>query len=152
MKSVLLVEDDSFKSDAIQSLLKSIKSDTEFILSTSVANAVDAIKDTLFDLIILDMALPSHPVVAGGGAPLSWLTGGMEILFELQSLERSDNCVIITQYPDIEICGELYPVEKAAKAIFENYGIYVQSCLEYSQTSQAWRVALAKIFNKLCES
>lgn len=151
MARVLVVEDDTFKSDDIQNCLRQVEPKTDFVLSTSVAAAVLALQEERYDLIVLDMALPSHPIVAGGGAPLSLLTGGIEILFELQSMERSDSSVVITQYPDIEICGDFYPVSEAASAMHDKYEISVQACLEYSQTNDAWRTSLTKIYKNICE-
>jgi CheY-like chemotaxis protein len=152
MKRVLVVEDDSFKSDDIQASLRQVEPNADLVLATNVAAAVDALQNGEYDLIVVDMALPSHPVVAGEGAPLSLLQGGSEVLFELQSLEKSGCCVIITQFPDIEICGDLYPVPVASAAMLEKYDLNVQACLEYSQTNHAWRDTLTTIFKKLCES
>lgn len=152
MKTVLIVEDDSFKSNDIVATIRCVRSDTKCILETSVAGAVTALNGQIFDLIVLDMALPSHQVVAGQGAPLSLLNGGVEVLLELQSLERTDQCVVITQYPEIEICGDLLPVARAAEAMAEAYGIRIGTCLEYSQTNYAWRQALTEVFTRICES
>ena len=151
MKKVLLVEDDGFKSDDIRTLLLDIDPSCRIDLATSVSKAISEIQKNEYDLIVLDMALPSHPLVAGGGAPLSLLTGGIEILFELQSLDRKDHCIVITQYPDIEICGALYPVGEAAAAMERVYGVSLCGCLEYSQTDSSWRSVIGNAYRKLCE-
>jgi CheY-like chemotaxis protein len=148
--NVLIIEDDSYKAEDIQILLRSI-GEVSPTSATSVVAAITAVRKDVFDLIIVDMALPSHPLAAGGGAPLSMLTGGVEVLFELQSMGRVDNCVVITQYPEIEICGALYPVALAGDAIREHYDVGVIACLEYSQTNQSWRSSLADIFTKICK-
>ena len=152
MAHVLIVEDDDHKLDVLVATLHSVVPDAEVQLVTSVSTAVRAVNSQSFDLIVLDMALPSHEAVVGGGAPMSQLTGGLELLFELQSLARQDPCVIVTQYPEIEICGEFYPLKLASKAIEERYETRVLGCLEYTDANSDWRVELANIFGAICES
>ena len=152
MPHVLLVEDDSFKSDEIKTLLLSVSPSTQINLATSVSAAIGAIKDSSFDLVVLDMALPSHTASAGAGAPLSLLTGGLEVLFELQSLGRKDPCFVVTQYPEIEICGTFYPLSEASEAIERCFEIRVLDCIEYNDANARWRTTLDKLFRELCAS
>jgi len=152
MPNVLLVEDDGFKSDDIHALLDTMGVPPAMRYAKSVSEAIAAIKERPFDLIVLDMALPSHTATPGAGAPLSLLTGGLEVLFELQSLARGDPCVVVTQYPEIEICGIFYPVALAAAAIETQYDIRIAGCVEYSDSSTQWRATLKAIYNKLCIS
>ena len=152
MKTVLLVEDDGFKCDDIQAALKGVDGSIQIVLAGSVYAAIAVLEGMVYDLVVLDMALPSHPVIAGGGAPLSLLNGGREVLFELQSLGRNDPCVVITQYPDMEICEELYPLAEAAAAMQENYDVTVLAILEYTQNNDLWRTTLIEIFKAICES
>jgi len=152
MASVLLVEDDVFKSDEIQSHLVGLNPAPTIRLATSVSSAIAAIQAHPFDLIILDMALPSHTPTPGAGAPLSLLTGGLEVLFELQSLGRRDPCLIVTQYPEIEICNVFYPLSVASQAIHENYDLRVLDCVEYAESRSQWRVTLTNIYAKVCAS
>jgi DNA-binding NarL/FixJ family response regulator len=142
---ILIVEDDSFKSDDIRSLIKETSPSALVHRAADVASAITTLRSAEFDLIVIDMALPSHPVVTGGGSPMSLLTGGLEILFELESLGRADRCVVITQYPEIEICGDFYPVAQAAAAIKERYGYVGEACLEYSENTPHWRGTLERL-------
>ena len=135
---VLILEDDSFKSERLTELVVSNAKGAHVSCVSDVASAITALGRSEFDLIIVDMALPSHPVVSGGGAPMSLLTGGLEILFELSSMGRNDECIIITQYPEIEIAGKFYLVEQAAQAIKEQFSCDVVACLQYSEVTDGW--------------
>lgn len=145
----LIIEDDSFKNDALSIFVKSIFEDITITSATDVVSAIKIINDHPFDLIIIDMALPSHPIVSGGGAPMSLLTGGLEVLLELHSLDRHDKCVIVTQYSDIEIAGKLYGLKHAAKAIREYISCEVISCIQYIQDSPEWKKELTKVLKLL---
>ncbi|MDO8729421.1 MAG: response regulator [bacterium] len=149
MKNVLIIEDDSFKSDNLATFLKANIGNANISLASDVASGVSAVERKIFDLIIIDMALPSHPVVSGGGAPMSLLSGGLEILFELRSLDRTDFCIIVTQYPEVEISGNYFPVEKAAAAIKTHFDCDVGACIEYAEASNAWKFELINLIKNI---
>ncbi len=142
MPEILVIEDDSFKSQDICDEIRLKITNAAIDQADSVSTAIDRIGVKKYDLIVIDMALPSHPVVSGGGSPMSLLSGGMEIILELQSLGRSDPCVVLTQYPEIEISGDFYPVSNAARAIEDRFGCKVKACLIYSESESVWRDVL----------
>ena len=149
MKKVLIVEDDGFKRDALVSVVSEILFPVEIDNVSDVRSAIVAVNEKVFDLIIIDMALPSHPVISGGGSPLSLLTGGLEVLFELRSLGRKDECIVITQYQSIEISGTFFPVSSAAQAIQEHFFCKVLACIEYLEESTTWKVSLTDILRRI---
>lgn len=142
MKKILLIEDDEFKFNSIRNLVLQFNSKFYIDGARSLVEAVDAINSSEYDLILIDMSIPSHPIVSGEGSPISLLTGGLEVIFELNYLHRSDRCVIITQYPEIEICDKFYSLEESVDAIRENYDCVVSSCIEYKEDSTAWKELL----------
>ena len=145
---ILILEDDSFKSDHLTKIVNLSVTNADIRVVSDLASAVVAISQCKFDLILVDMALPSHPVVSGGGAPLSLLTGGLEVLFELRSLNRSDACIIITQYPEIEIAGRFYSVDHSAAAIREQFMCDVVGCFQYVAESTEWSEKLIQLIKR----
>lgn len=75
------------------------------------------------------------------------LTGGFEILFELQDLERKDSCIIITQYSSIEINRVDYPIKKSQDALTNQFGVSVAGCLQYSESDDSWKSDLITLIN-----
>lgn len=74
--NILLIEDDSFKADSLQSFLVEHLSNLDLVLAPSLVDAIEALEANKYSLILLDMAIPSHPTNPGEGAPMSLLTGG----------------------------------------------------------------------------
>jgi CheY-like chemotaxis protein len=148
MRKILIVEDDQFKMDNLISLVTTVLSEAHLTQVSDVSTAIAAVNHEKFDLLIVDMALPSHPVIPGGGSPMSLLTGGLEVLLELSALERNDECIIVTQYPEIEIAGRFFPVNQATSAIEEHIGYAAVRCLEYSDESFEWKNEFLAILKK----
>jgi len=137
--NVLLVEDDEFKAKNLAEFVEDIFLESDIDIAASLVQAIDYVNKKKYDFLFVDMAIPSHPIVSGGGAPMSFLTGGLEVLLELSSMDRDDACFIVTQYPEIELAGEFYPVDRAGKAIKEQLGYDVLGCVEFSEDTDYWK-------------
>lgn len=145
MYKVLLIEDDSFKALNIRELICEVIETAVFDEVGSLVDAIDRVNSSVYDLIMVDMAIPSHQSLPGGGAPMSLLSGGLEILLELKALGRKDPCVVVTQFHEVEVSGVHYPVRDAAAAISALIDCEVLECIEYSEENDAWKAAIAKI-------
>lgn len=142
MFKVLIVEDDIHKLDSLTAFINQYLSNSEVMPATNLKDAIEAVDSHLFDLILIDMAIPSHATVPGGGSPMSLLTGGLEVILELSSLEREDDCIIITQFHEIEICDNNYSINTAKKYIHELLECEVLDCILYDEGENSWRKKL----------
>ncbi|WAJ27848.1 response regulator [Antarcticirhabdus aurantiaca] len=146
---ILIVEDDDFKEQEILSVVRSIWSEAAVMHARSVQQAVLAINSQIFQLIVLDIALPSHDLVRGGGAPTSMPAGGVEVLLELSYLGRSDAIIIVTQYPEVEIEGRLVALRKVASVVAEELGCSAIAAIQFRKNDSMWRAAFKKALEKV---
>jgi CheY-like chemotaxis protein len=149
MSNVLVIEDDDFKANSLRDFINEQNLFESIEIVSSLVEAIDAVNEKVYALILVDMAIPSHPVISGGGSPISLLTGGIEILLELNSLERKDPCVVITQYPDIEISGEFFSLQQATKVLQEKLGCKILDCIEYNEGDEKWKRQLQKVIKNI---
>ena len=149
MSGVLLVEDDQFKREKIIDALKSQGLADGLVLASSVHMAVRELEEHAFDLIILDMALPSHTVGPGESPPNSMLSGGMEVIMELSYRGRNDPLIVLTQYPEIEIEGELLDLERSASKLKEMFGSLVRATILYEHQGEEWKRLLDQALGRL---
>jgi len=147
MKTVLIVEDDEFKATSLKKFMIERSEFDQVIIVTSLVEAIDAIELNNFAFILVDMAIPSHPTKLGEGSPISLLTGGLEVLMELSDMERKDPCVVITQFPDIEISGQFYSLKEAKTEIKNQLECSVLSCIEYKEGDSTWKESLKEILD-----
>ena len=143
--NILIIEDDSFKFSKIELLVREVLDEARIIRFDNVHDAVVYFKFNSPDKIILDMSLPSHAAKAGEGSPLSMPAGGIEIILELKSINKLDiPILILTQYPEIEIENEYYPIDESEDEIKNIYEASTLSVVLYDNDSSDWKEEAAK--------
>lgn len=146
----LIVEDDQFKMEGIRSHLNSIFKDRiEIFECQALASAIALLGAQVFNLAIIDMSIHSHEPQAGAGSPFPLSSGGLDVLFEIASIPNDTHCIILTQYPDIEIESLPIPVDLAKNEIFEKFGIEVAGCVRYLESDNQWKTDITAILEGL---
>lgn len=144
---ILIVEDDNYKADSLKKFIfDHIDINTEISLATNLKDAIFNIEQNLFDYIFVDMSIPSHPTMVGQGTAFSLVKGGLEILMEISELDRGDKCIVITQYPEIEISGNFFLVKHSKLKLKEILGCEVIECIQYFIDDDSWQNELKKCF------
>lgn len=146
--NILLVEDDDFKAADIAKVIAEVSSGNEIEKATSVTSALKAMSNRPFDLVILDMSLPTFDMSGPGGGGSPQAQGGIEVLRLAKRLRHQPNFIIVTQYPDIEIESREIPLNLAARILSTEFGLKLIGCLLHEFESDAWRIELAARLKK----
>lgn len=138
---ILIIEDDEHKSSQILELINMAETPCNTVTVDNVWDAVQSLRESIPDKLILDMSLPSHKALPGEGTPVPLPTGGIEILFELKKKKQmSLPILILTQYPEILIEGEPVPVDKSAGVFAEEYGFKnIEACYYNHVDRSFWK-------------
>lgn len=147
-----IVEDDPFKLEGIRTYLNSVFTGTlEISVCQALASATALLGAQTFDLAIIDMSIHSHEPEAGTGSPFPLSSGGLDVLFEIAYSDSGavTPCIILTQYPDIEIEGLPILVECAKQKILEKFDIEVAGCVRYFENDSQWKADLYLILERL---
>jgi CheY-like chemotaxis protein len=142
--NILVIEDEPAKRELIEQAIKELRPDASISSGRSVQQAVKRLREAEFDLIVLDMALPSHESKAGGAQPMSQPTGGVEVLLELSYEARADKVIIVTQYPDIEFDKQLYPLSKARQGLSKRLSVNIVDVIYFKARDTIWREQFRK--------
>jgi ActR/RegA family two-component response regulator len=146
---ILIIEDDQFKLDSVTRFIKNeLNRPVEISFCTALSTALHALKENKYHVVIIDMSLPSHPPVAGQGSPMPLLSGGLDIIFEIDALGYNCTSIVLTQYPELEIDGAFIPISEAAEEIAIKFGIHIHACLQYFEDSFEWKHTIKKILGK----
>lgn len=138
-RRVLVVEDDEHKIEDIQAFWKDRWPNDELGIARSVREAVVAVYDLDFALIVLDMALPTFDQSAKASGGTSQPQGGLEVIRTLGTFKRNTNVIIFTQYDGIEIDGAILPIKDTPTILSKRYGVSVLSAIVYEYQSLQWR-------------
>ena len=138
---VLLVEDDEFKAADLIRLLQERLNGGVLTRAASVTSALRALTTSTFELIILDMSLPTFDLSGPGGGGSPQGQGGIEVLRRARRLKATSEYIIVTQYPDIEIEGSEVPLNQAAERLSVHFKLRVKACLPYEFDRDDWQEA-----------
>jgi CheY-like chemotaxis protein len=147
--NVLLVEDDEFKATDIIKVLGDVLEVTGVKRAMSVTSSLRMVTRESFDVIVLDMSLPTFDLSGPGGGGSPQGQGGLEVLRLIRRLAAKPTVIVVTQYPDIEIDGKDTPLKAAPKMLREKFEINVLDCLMYEFDGDAWRAPLKEALGRL---
>lgn len=147
---ILLVEDESHKQEELTTCLNQFYGERlELSHVESVHDAFWAVSIDDFDLVILDMALPTFSTEgATAQRGLDQAQGGVEVLRTLKSRGIRSNIIIITQYPDIAVGGERLKLSSAAPVLSKRYEQNVIGGILYKYRSPSNAIRLAALLKK----
>ncbi|WP_267087135.1 response regulator [Xanthomonas sacchari] len=145
--SVLFAEDDVHKSKHIREFFSSLYSSIKITEVASVKSALNKLGVDAFDLLLLDMSLPTFDVAAGEGGGRPQGSGGMEILREIERLDYSPKVIVVTQYADFSIDGSWYLLSELRDELMVEHSDVFLGLVEFDSASSDWRGALKCIMD-----
>jgi CheY-like chemotaxis protein len=151
IKKILLVEDEPHKKEELSTSLENFfKGEAEVEHVDSVHAAYWAVSKHDYDLIILDMALPTFTAEEDAAERgFDQAQGGVEVLRALKSRSIKSRVIIITQYPDINFGGKRLKLAEAPKVLSQRYGQDVVGSVLYKYRSPSNHSKLTALLKKL---
>jgi CheY-like chemotaxis protein len=141
---VLVVEDDPHKRDQIARVIQSERAEAVLVEAQSVNAAKDRLRDTQFELVVLDMSLPSYSVDAAETGGYPQVFGGRELLSYLDFLDATALVIVITQFDRFDSGIEDITLESLAAELRGKFSKRLLSVIHFSSTSEAWRSELVE--------
>jgi CheY-like chemotaxis protein len=151
MMRILLVEDEVHKQEELTACLTEFYGeDLKLEHVDSVHAAYWSVSVNEFDLVILDMALPTFSAESSASERgHDQALGGVEVLRALKNQENKLKIIIITQYPEITIGGKRVKLSKAAGLLSERYGQEVIGGILYQYRSPSNQTKLTNLLKKM---
>tara|TARA_A100000171_G_C2121064_1_gene140792 strand:- start:370 stop:837 length:468 start_codon:yes stop_codon:yes gene_type:complete len=149
MTKVLLIEDDEHKVRDIAQLITENFPGLVIEAATNVREGFIRAKDTNAEVLILDMALPTFGKRTSSIGGLNQPQGGLEIIRLLHRIGKPIKVIILTQYPDIELNGEFYPLEKARGLLVGHYDCDIRGAILYKYQDEEWKKPFLKILSAI---
>lgn len=105
-------------------------------------SAIARLGEAKFDLLLLDMSLPTFDIAAGEGGGRPQGSGGMEILREFERIEVLPRVIVVTQYADFSIDGNWYLLSELENELQLEHGEFFIGLVEFDNTKSDWKRAL----------
>lgn len=141
---ILIVEDEAPKRHHIVAAIKSLDDSVQTTEAAAVADALSLLKNTSYDLVILDMSLPTFTVdeIESGGRPQAF--GGLEIL-QTMTLEGTDiPVIVITGFEAFERSGETIELNKLRIELEKEYSGILHAVIHFNSVLDEWKLELEK--------
>ena len=149
----LLVEDESPKLAHIRRFMRESFSYVSIIDALSVSSAIEAIDDHEFDLLLLDMSLPTFDVGQGetGGRPQGF--GGIEILRYIEMSEIDLPTLVLTGYEAFpDETGKIMDLETLRRRLVDEFPGTVKDVFHFSSSLEGWKMSLREAVSAILRS
>jgi CheY-like chemotaxis protein len=143
---ILVVEDDHHKLRQLRVFLSEIIEGLSLLEAGSVASGKDLIRQGMFDLVVLDMSLPSYDIDMDrhepGGTPQPF--GGRELLGYLDFRGLDTPVVVVTQFERFNPGPEEVGIESLGQQLEQQYQVNFRDIVYFNTASDAWKSSLQR--------
>jgi CheY-like chemotaxis protein len=143
--NLLLIEDDFAKSKLITNFLQEFFPKAQIQVFGSVNAAQKAIMVEKFDLVLVDMSLPTFSITSKerGGRPQVF--GGRELMQYMKRKAKIIPAIVITQFEQFGTGEESKSLETLEEDLKREQGEIFKGLVYYNPTSIQWRSKLEKL-------
>lgn len=135
---ILLVEDDDHKIADLEPIVSSVLPSAYLTIKRSVREGTVAVKGGHFDLVILDLSLPTFDQKAFASGGTAQPQGGFEVLRMLDHIDRRPEILIVSQYYQVEFDGSYVPLDQSVEIIASRFGAKIMGVSIYDMESDEW--------------
>lgn len=152
MISILIAEDEGPKFSRISKFLEAKNKELSVSSARSVRTTIKQMLENDFDLLLLDMSLPTFDIGEGesGGRPQGF--GGLEVVRFLQDEDVETPFIVITQYEEFPSGSELVSVDKLSDMIREEAGESFLGLALFNNVSDAWEAEVSGLLEPILNS
>ena len=148
MFNVLIVEDEEPKFVHIRKLVEKIITTVSITHVKSVSSAVDCLEDSLPNLLILDMSLPTFDITEeeSGGRPQGF--GGIEVLREMLIEKWFCPTIVITGYSAFQRDGvQRVTLDELSEELMTEFSSFLKGVLHFNSSFSEWQGELKTVIN-----
>lgn len=149
---VLVVEDEAPKLRNVVELAEELDPSAEIEEARSVTSAIKILKQRSFDLIFLDMSLPTFDIGNGesGGRPQGF--GGQEVLRYMSRFSLSTPVIVVTAFEAFADKGSAIDLKSLEKTLTQEHPTTFRGIVFYNTMFSAWRDDLRKLAKTVLET
>ena len=146
---VIIAEDNDLKSSAISEFLLKNFPDSEITITTAIRSTFNAIKNDNFDLLLLDMTMPSfegdNDIDRGELRALA----GRDIISKMSYRRLFIPTIVITQFEIFGRQSNMTPIGEIANELSVKFPEIIRGCILFNFQSDIWQKDLLTIIKDI---
>lgn len=145
MTTLLLVEDNLHKREKVNSFLSDLFPDLHMSIVESYTSACRAVLAAPFDIIVMDMSLPTYDKSTQESGGRFRTFGGREVARKVVRRALSSRIVFLTQYPAFRDELESHTLDSLQDELKKECGANFLGLVHYDSSSSGWRDQLGRL-------
>lgn len=141
---VLLIEDDENKANRICAFVREFLRVDAIEVARSYQKGVAVLRSNAFDLVLLDMTIPTFEITADeeGGRPRAF--GGRDILRQMDRHAISSPVIVVTQFERFGEGSEARSRAELDRELGRSHPAVYRGMVYYDSANQSWKEELAR--------
>lgn len=146
--NILLIEDETNKANQILQYLSHHDINPEVVHRRSYQSGLSEIYDRDFDLIVMDMSLPTFDIEPGEDAYKFRHIGGHDILAELKRKRRKARVVVLTQFERFGEGNQFIALKDLKRVMRRDFSDNYLETISYHPNKTAWQTELNELIKR----
>lgn len=149
MKKLLIVEDDENKRAQLLQFIKGSVRDTEIAVERSLNSGIKRIRLESFDLIILDMTLPTYDASPDEPSDDTHIFGGREFLSQMDRFDVATPVIVFTQFELFGKAPKVMRIEDLDRELMSEFSEKYLGAIYYHASLDGWKIQLKSILKDI---
>jgi DNA-binding NarL/FixJ family response regulator len=146
---ILVIEDDPNKAQQIITFLKEDLNSSEIIYKKSYQSGLKELYENSFDLVLLDMSLPTYDITPGEDAYKFRHIAGYDILSELKRKRKTSKVIIMTQFERFGEGKQYISLSNLKMTLRKEFPNNYLVTISYHPGRTTWKEELINYINKI---
>ena len=146
--SILIVEDNSHKQQKIIHHVKSLVENLEISTASSFSSGSKLAIENEFDIIIIDMSLPTFDRSDTDAGHRTRTFGGRELARKIVRKNKASKLIFITQYESFSDHGRTLTFSTLKEYVAKECGDFYYGFIMYDSSKTAWKFELEESIKK----
>jgi CheY-like chemotaxis protein len=147
MTTILLVEDNAHKRDRTHAFLTETFPNAVIEVASSYTSACRYVAQQVFDVIVMDMSLPTFDKSASESGGRFRTFGGREVARKVVRRSAGSKIVFLTQYPTFRDDVRSVTLSALGDELAEECGNQYVGIVHYDSSKSQWKDDLAKLIS-----
>jgi CheY-like chemotaxis protein len=149
MKRLLLIEDDENKVKQLVECLMELSNDFDIHRAASVRSATSKLNSDNYDIVLLDMSMPTFDVGTDDDSGRPQIYGGRVVLKQMQRRSIQTPVILVTQFDRFGIEEGSKTLRELSDELAKSHPEVFRGSVYYNATLDSWKTELRALLREI---